>query len=37
MVQPPQNLPKMKHENGYIITGIIAERYKKGKVSAILR
>ena len=37
MVQPPQNLPRLWKENGYIMTWVVAERYKKGKISAILR
>ncbi len=37
MVQPPQNLPRLKKENGFVMTGIIAERYKNWKISAILR
>jgi hypothetical protein len=32
----PDNLPVMKTESGFIMTGIIAEEYKKGVVSDIL-
>ncbi|MCS6983478.1 MAG: TraM recognition domain-containing protein [Candidatus Absconditabacterales bacterium] len=32
----PETLPLMKQENGFLMTGIIAEKYKKGKLSDIL-
>lgn len=32
----PENIPSFENENGYIITGVIAEKYKNGDIAEIL-
>ncbi len=34
---PPDNLPEFKEDNGYVMSGIVAESFKKWKISEILK
>lgn len=36
LIAPPETLPQLTQENGYIMSGIIAEKYKWGELSEIL-